>query len=308
MKTCTGLPGRFWWLVLVLLWPATGWTYECVLIGNSVNVIYRNVQTDARQSVGLRCTRRADETGLWYYRISADLGNNRIGIPPYRSVRLPKGTQLSYSLNMQAGPIGDNYCYDNTWWIGFSVYGSSTYVTPFTIRGQTGTELTQTRNFCLRLIGPVETDRMPDPGVYVDQIRFTVEFLGDNTADNTIEIHPPVTLSIPVFVTVVGECKVTRPGELRFDYRSFNRIDSVAEDWVGVACNDGIYWTASLDQSSGTLLGLNYALSTISRTEGYSSGREERVYIRGVIPAGQSGTCAGASCSARQPHTITLTY
>jgi hypothetical protein len=62
----------------------------------------------------------------------------------------------------------------------------------------------------------------------------------------------------------------------------------------------------ALDATTGTLLGLNYSLALGVRSTG--TGSPQLHTIIGSMAAGQAGTCAAGTCSASQPHTLTITY
>jgi hypothetical protein len=97
------------------------------------------------------------------------------------------------------------------------------------------------------------------------------------------------------------------PSVLALNYTSFSATPQTGVMGFTVNCTRNTPYTLSLAPATGTLLGLNYSLS-LSDTDATGTGLAQPYTVTGTIAAGQSGTCATATCSASQPATITLTY
>ena len=97
------------------------------------------------------------------------------------------------------------------------------------------------------------------------------------------------------------------PSVLALNYTSFSATPQTGVMGFTVNCTRNTPYTLSLSPATGTLLGLNYSLS-LSDTDATGTGLAQPYTVTGTIAAGQSGTCATATCSASQPATITLTY
>lgn len=167
---------------------------------------------------------------------------------------------------------------------------------PFTgtINFGTGTSATLTLPYYVRIPA---LQNVP-AGIYTDSVTMTLTY-GKVTA-------PGVTF--PVQINVNTSCKIsTPPDNVVFTYTSFQVTPASANTGFATTCTDQLPYTMALDATSGTLLGLNYSLS-LSASSGVGTGLAQSYTINGSIVAGQAGACAGASCSATAPRTLTITY
>ncbi|TFZ06536.1 hypothetical protein EZ313_07845 [Ramlibacter henchirensis] len=109
-------------------------------------------------------------------------------------------------------------------------------------------------------------------------------------------------------VTLQDFCRLsTPPGNMALSYTSFSGSAATASTNFGVQCLDATAYSMAVDAASGSALGLTYTLG-LSSSNGVGNGAEQTHTINGSIAAGQSGTCAVASCSATQQRTLTITY
>lgn len=140
-------------------------------------------------------------------------------------------------------------------------------------------------------------------GIHTDTVGMTLRWRwapGGGNADSAtasfgVEIHVDATCSIS-----------TPPGDITFSYTSFGAAANAGTTF-GATCTNLLPYTLALDTTGGTLLGLNYALA-LSAAGGTGNGLEQTYSISGTMAAGQIGTCAAATCSASQPHTLIITY
>lgn len=300
----TWTSGRAWLLALVLCWPAAGWSYTCQLLGQSYTVLVNEHFGDADQQISVRCTRTIGESVSLWYRITADLGSRPTSSQPFRSAESAGGQRMSYALSRLNI---FSKCSDTTNWLADATGDDNVIHGSILFYPAWRTETTFIFPYCLRGLPLAGSNRMAAPGTYVDQFQVKVEFLGSGSPLVPGVAHTPLSLMMPVVIQVVGYCKVSTPRGLQFEYRAFSRIDSTSMGKAGVACSQGLVWSASLDSNSGTLLGLDYSLS-IERPGDIGNGREQILDIRGRIPAGQAGTCAGATCTGTRSHTLNVTY
>jgi hypothetical protein len=121
------------------------------------------------------------------------------------------------------------------------------------------------------------------------------------------------TGTFSVAIHVSSTCNITTtPAPLVFNYTSFGPLLNPTTT-LGVKCTNLLPYTVTLDSpTTGNLLGLDYSLALLPASGvggGIGGGSPERIHtITGTMAAGQAGTCTGASCSATQLHTLTLTY
>ena len=139
-------------------------------------------------------------------------------------------------------------------------------------------------------------------GTFTDTVTMTL------TISTGAVVGAPFTF--PVSIVHPANCTIsTLPGTLSFTYTSFAVAPSTAGTTFGLNCTNSMPFTMALNSYAGTLLGLNYTLVLNNGVlTGTGSGAAVSIPIDGTIAAGQSGTCATASCNASQLHTLTITY
>jgi spore coat protein U-like protein len=154
-------------------------------------------------------------------------------------------------------------------------------------------------------------------GLYTDTVTMTLTY-GAATALNT---HPAVVIVNPT-------CTVsTPPGALSFAYTSMQGASAAASSSFAVTCTNQVPYTASLDAYAVTdsAVNLSYTLNLGQSTRPAGSaytpggplsatgnGLAQTISIDGAMAAGQTGTCATATCtnaaSANNIRTLTITY
>ncbi|MBK5205681.1 MAG: spore coat protein U domain-containing protein [Polaromonas sp.] len=132
------------------------------------------------------------------------------------------------------------------------------------------------------------------------------------TYTDTVTMNPSIgsNATFPVTIVTPSSCSIsTPPGNVTFNYTSFQGYPASASppSPFAATCTNQMPYTMALDATSGTLLGLNYTLS-LSASSATGTGLAQSYSINGSIAAGQAGTCAGASCTATAPRTLTISY
>jgi spore coat protein U-like protein len=145
--------------------------------------------------------------------------------------------------------------------------------------------------------GCVTNAQSPAAGTYTDTVTITATY-GTSTATNTF----PVSIATP------ASCNVTTPpGNVAFGtYVAMGSAVNASTNFT-VTCTTYLPYTMSLDQGSGVIAGLQYQVS-LSTTSASGNGAPQTHSINGTVPAGQAGSCTGATCSGSQTRTLTITY
>jgi spore coat protein U-like protein len=195
--------------------------------------------------------------------------------------------------------------------------GGSTLSIPLAFGG-VGSTATATIPFYAMI--PAGQTALPPSGAatYIDTV--SLQLLNGATAVSAT--------TFPVNVTITPYCSITTaPGALSFAYTSLQGTPAAASSSFGVTCTSTVPYTASLDAYSVTDAAVNLAytlnLGQTARPAGSAyvpsaplsatgSGLAQTISIDGTIAAGQSGTCATATCtnaaSANNIRTLTITY
>jgi spore coat protein U-like protein len=138
-------------------------------------------------------------------------------------------------------------------------------------------------------------------GIYTDTVTMTVRMTPSSGGARNY------TGTFPVAIHRGASCSISNaPGSVALNYTSFGPPAN-ANTTFGATCTNQLPYTMSLDTTSGTLLGLNYSLA-LSAASATGTGVEQTYTITGTMAAGQVGTCATTTCSASQPHTLTINY
>lgn len=105
-----------------------------------------------------------------------------------------------------------------------------------------------------------------------------------------------------------GTCSIsTPPGNMTFNYTSFSAAAAAASTTFAATCTNKLPYTLALDATTGTINGITYTLA-LSAASASGTGLAQSYTINGSIAAGQSGTCATATCTGSQARFITVTY
>ena len=224
------------------------------------------------------CTRGAtsDPTSV-NYSVKADNGLQPLG---QRNRAAFGGSRISYDLYKDAA------C--GTQWKGNSAISGS-----ITFSG-TGTA-TQQGNYwgCI----PAGQTGLA-AGTYTDTVTMTMTY---GSPQSTATGTASVIINTPPVCTVT-----TPPGTVSFTYVSFGPAANASTSF-GVTCTLALPYTMALDATTGTILGITYTLA-LSSPSSTGTGSQQAFQINGSIAAGQSGTCAAATCSGTQARTLTITY
>ena len=114
---------------------------------------------------------------------------------------------------------------------------------------------------------------------------------------------------LAVAVITTTSCQLsTPPANMSFSYTSFQIGASLATTGYAVRCTNGVSYRATLDATSGSLLGLNYTLSLGTPGSVNANGLPQNHTINGSIAGGQSGACATGTCANSQQRVLTITY
>lgn len=144
-------------------------------------------------------------------------------------------------------------------------------------------------------------------GTYLDTV--TLRLYQSDTPNPSLTDTSPTTATLSIALTVTGQCSLSSPpGAVQFSYTSFQTAPATATSGFAVTCTNGTPYTVALDATTGTLLGLNYQLALSVTGTRVGNGVAQPMSITGTMPAGQSGVCAAASCSASQVRTLTVSY
>lgn len=138
------------------------------------------------------------------------------------------------------------------------------------------------------------------PGTYTDSVLVThTNSSGGN----------PTTNSLPISITAPSHCAIESISNLPLlPYTSFQSAAQSSTSFK-VYCN--VSYSIDVAPGSGTFSGngLNYTLE-LSPTGGNQSANLAGTThtVTGKVSAGQSGTCAAATCQGQSLHTVTVTY
>ena len=130
------------------------------------------------------------------------------------------------------------------------------------------------------------------------------------TYTDTVTMTPSIGAPATIGVTIVtpAACSLsTPPGNITFNYTSFQTGPAMASTSFATTCSANLPYTMALDATSGTLLGLNYTLS-LSASSATGTGAAQTHSVNGTLASGQAGTCATGACPGSAGRTVTITY
>jgi Spore Coat Protein U domain len=149
-------------------------------------------------------------------------------------------------------------------------------------------------------------------GAYTDTVGVVLRDKAAGVSSADLQATPATFL---VTVNTLNTCEIsTPPGAINFSYTSFQTTAATASTTFYTRCTTGLPYSVAVDTlpASPASLDLVYSLGLTPVTSPTSpatgSGLPQLFTITGTMPAGQSGTCASATCTATQPRTITITY
>lgn len=276
-------------LGLVLAGPALAGPFSCAIASVSgISLAYDPTSPTALVGSGtvtVNCSKTGGNTATRFLEIGAGTGLNASG-GQNRAANGP--ALLGYALRRDsalATAWGDT--------AGTRLAASVTSVNPATV----------TLNWWLT----VPAGQPGTAGSYLDTVTLTL-YQAD-TANPALTDTSPTTATLSVALSVTGQCRLSAPpGAVQFSYTSFQTTAATATSGFAVTCTNGTPYTLALDATTGTLLGLNYQLALSATGTRLGNGTAQAMSISGTMPAGQSGTCAAATCSASQVRALTVSF
>jgi Spore Coat Protein U domain len=272
--------------------------YSCNVTPTSLGVIYRQGggnRVDQTGTVTLTCTRNvATDASTLTYRIGVDNGDNFAG--GARRTRLgATGNYLTYTITRAAAVGATAACADASNW---DANPAGANLMTGTLNFGTSASATVNWSFCVRVRG---NQGNAAAGQYVDTPNVGVQYPA--TAAGAIAFS-----SFTYTIGARNQCVLNSyPGDMVFNYSSFQAGAQAVNQVFRIACSNNLPWSVAIAPATGTLLGLNYTL-TRAPAAGTGNGNPQNITITGTMAAGQRGTCATSTCSASQPHTMTITY
>lgn len=283
-----------WRFAAAVLLPLCAVPAQAALVCNasatSVQTVYFENDpnpTDGAWSVTINCTRGAADPTTSAYTLRADDGFNP---GPGNSNLAVNGTgaanEMQYDL-FRTAPGSNVWGYGNT--------------TDFdgTLNFGTGLSGSATHTFYTR----IPAGQNKNAKTFTDTVTMRLRY---NNGSGNVSVYP----TFPVSINNQSVCLLsTPPGDINFNYTSFQASAATASAAYAVRCTIGETYTMALDAAAGTLLNLNYTLALSNPAGQTGTGFPQNFTINGAIAGGQSGTCAmGACTSAPQPHTLIITY
>lgn len=258
----------------------------CTTTVTAVTVVYDPTSATANVTTGsytISCTRALGDPSTFAWQLGVNDGVNA-GAGTNRVQRSP-GQRYSYD-TYRTSP----YVAGNLW--------GDTAATRFTGTLSFGAALTASTSAPFDIVLAGSQTAQP-AGTYTDTVTATLR----NGAGTAIG-----TTAFTVTVLTTNTCQLSvPPGNVNFNYTSFQASAASASTSLGVRCTTALPYTMALDATSGTLLGLAYSLS-LSSASGTGTGATQTYNINGSIAASQSGSCGSGTCTASQTRTLTLTW
>lgn len=253
--------------------------FTCSVMSNGFSSFYdpaSPTQNVTAASFTMTCTRQTGDGTSLNYTVKASNGLSRIG----GTNRAQSGSnRIDYDI------YTDSSCSTKWQGNGSTLGGTITFMSTsdFAPRSQT-----------IPFWGCIPAGQNVAAGTYTDTVTMNPS-LGNNA-------------TFPVSIVTPSSCSIsTPPGNVTFNYSSFQAGPASASTSFAATCTSSMPYTMALDATSGTLLGLNYTLS-LSASSATGTGLAQSYTINGSIAAGQAGTCSGATCSATATRTLTISY
>lgn len=284
------LPGAllFTW-VLVLPTAAQAGPYFCLLASApGVTLAYDPLSTlplTASGSVTINCTKSGAGSSTAYYELGSNAGINLSGAQS----RVVSGTDaINYGLATDSSRA--------TRW---------TDVSSNRIRGSLNGTTSKSVTLNYYLLFPAR--QIAAGGRYTDTQ--TINLYQGSSASLARNAHSSDSITTTLAVSVAAQCTLSSaPGNLQFNYTSFQTNPATANTAFAVTCNSGIPYTMALDATSGTLLGLAYSLALSKTGTQTGNGTAQSAAINGTMPSGQAGTCSVGNCATSEARTLTISY
>lgn len=273
--------------------------YNCNLSSTSVNGVYTVISAlRLTGMVTVSCTRALSDPNTFTYAITLDnglQGNNR-RLYRHGTISNNASNRINHSISRST--------------FGFNSWGTGTNALTATLNFGSGSSASANHTYYFEVNAGL-TRRTA--GIFDDVLTFSL-MQGSATGPlmATSSITPTASIVSACFVGPLGLGNFAAPGAvapstMTLNYTSFSSTPVSSNMMFTINCTQGTPYTLSLSPASGTLLGLSYSLS-LSHISGTGSGFAQSVTVTGTVAAGQSGTCALASCSASRATTVTITY
>lgn len=269
--------------------PVLAGSYSCAIASVSgISLAYdpfAPTQTLGTGTIAISCTKSGGNASMVYYELGINGGLNLSG----SQSRASNGSAwISYN------PWRDSA--NSQVWSDFSsnrIKGSLSFSTSTTVYV----------NYYIT----VPAGQNIGAGTYLDTQTLKL-YQGDTAIAASSDISP-TQQTFGISLSVVPKCFLSSPpGDVLFNYTSFQTNASVASTSFAVTCLSNTSYSMALDATSGTLLGLSYSLSLSKTGPQTGNGLAQGASINGSIAKGQSGTCNGAACTASETRTLTISY
>lgn len=275
--------------LLVLTSSVYASSYSCAISSASgISLAYdptSPTQTVGTGTVAINCTKSGGNLATVYYELGINGGVNLSGVQ-------------SRSLN---GSSAINY---NTW----RDNGNSQVwndISSNRIKGSLSS--TSSSTIYVNYYVSIPASQIAGAGTYLDTQTVKL-YQGFSSGAASTDISPTIQ-TFGVSLTVAAKCTLSSPpGNVHFNYTSFQPTASVASTSFAVTCLNNTTYSMALDSVSGSLLGLNYSLSLSKSGTQTGNGFAQGATINGSIQGGQSGTCNGTTCTANESRTLTISY
>lgn len=243
--------------------------------------------TDGAWSVSINCTRGPADPTTSAYTLRADDGFSPGAGSTNQAVNgTGAANQMAYDLFRTAPGTGEWGYTNTTDFAGTVNFGSAL-------------SASATHVFYSRIAAGLNKNAK----TFTDTVTMRLRY--DSGPGNT-DAYP----TFPVTINNQSVCLLsTPPGDILFNYTSFQLATATASAGYAVRCTLGETYTMALDSTGGTLLNLTYGLALSNPGGQTGTGFPQNFTINGTIAGGQSGTCAVGVCtSAPQSRTLTITY
>jgi hypothetical protein len=270
----------------------------CSVAVSSVPMSTLYVSTGTTTAVGTltgSCTKTASDPNQPYIYVGIDQGEPPAG----RNMTRQNGTQtLAYEIyqgtttggGLWTTARGQNYASGNSGGAWFQMAAAPA-----------------TQSVTLNYLFRVGAGQGGAPaGIYDDQL-ITVTVRQSNAArtENGTILQ---TGTFAVYASIRDNCYFsTPPATLAINYPAFSTIPRTGSSNFQISCTYNTPYTMSLATTTGTLVGLNYSLA-LSAPSGTGTSAPQSYTVTGTMAAGQAGTCAGATCTASQAHTLNIGF
>jgi len=264
-------------------------SFSCAIASASgISLTYDPIsptQTSGTGTLAINCTKSGSNLAVIFYELGINGGVNLSGVQ-------------SRALN---GTAAMNY---NTW----RDNGNSQVwndISSNRIKGSLSSTSSQT--IYVNYYVSIPAAQIAGAGTYLDTQTVKL-YQGISASAATTDISPTIQ-TFGVSLTVAAKCTLSSPpGNVHFNYTSFQTTASLASTSFAVTCMNNTTYSMALDSASGTLLGLSYSLSLSQSGTQTGNGFAQGATINGSVASGQSGSCNGASCTASEPRTLTISY